>query len=247
MEKLATFNFKDKDFSIARPTQEELMEIDMEYRKGFSVAIRNNIMTEFESKKRFEKDGIWGETNEDEMRQLQLEIVNMELELEKKDGSDGRTLAFDLMDKRNKLVELLQYKTHLFKGQTAEGYANERKTLMFSALCTMKAKGGRAFKDLQEFLDHEDHEFTANCYGQASLADYGMSEEDLNPVTLENKWLKEQGYVDDKGQLSEKYYTETLTDGGLTVKEDKPAKKKTAKKKTKKTSKKTTKRKTAKK
>lgn len=242
MEKLIEFAYKSKEYAIKRPTQEELMEIDMEYRKGFSVAVRNNIMTEFESKKRFEKDDVWGEKNEDEMRKLQLEIVNMELELEKKEGVDGRQIAFDLMDKRNKLIELLQYKTHLFKGQTAEGYASERKTLMFAALCAVEKSGKRVFKSLQDFLDHEDHEFTANCYGQASLADYGMNEEDLNPIHIENKWLKEQGYIKDNGQLSEKYYQETLTEGGIIFEDKKLKAKKTTKKKTKKrTNKKTSK------
>jgi len=229
MEKLINFDYNGKKFSIVRPTQEDLMKIDMEHRKAFAEGVRNGLMTQFEAQKRFEKDGVWGSEDEEKMQMLQTEIVTIESELQKAKGADGRKMAFQLAEKRNALMELINHKTQLFSGQTAEGYAIENKTVMFAALCTVDKGGRRVFGDKKTFLDHEDHSFTATCYGKASLADYGMSEEDLNPEYLERKWLVDNGYVEKDGSFTKQYYDEILEEGG--IKKKKTTKKKSAKKK----------------
>lgn len=237
MEKLLNFEYNGKKFAIVRPTQEDLMKIDMEHRKAFAEGVRNGLMTQFEAQKRFEKDGVWGKEDEEKMQMLQTEIVTIENELKDKKGPDGRKLAFQLSEKRNSLMELINHKTQLFSGQTAEGYAIENKLVTFAALCTVDKSGKRVFGSKQAFIDNEDHSFTATCYGQASMADYGMNEDDLNPEYLERKWLVENGYIDSDGNFTKQYYNEILEEGGVTKPKKKTAKKKKTTKK-KKTSKK---------
>lgn len=241
MEKLINFDYKKEKFAIVRPTQNELMKIDMEYRRAFSDGIRCGLMTQFEAKKRFKKDGVWGDEEESNLQSLQMDIVTAENKLKEKSGPEGRKIAFEITEKRNQLLELINDKTQLFSSQTAEGYAMENKTVMFASLCTVDSNGRKVFGSKEKFLAHNDHEFTATCFGQASLADYGMTEDDLNPQYSERKWLIDNEYIDGNSNFTEKYYEEIIKENNLD--DDK----KTTKKKKKKTKAKKKKKKAAKK
>jgi len=237
MEKLINFEYKKEKFAIVRPTQDDLMKIDMEYRRAFSDGIRCGLMTQFEAKKRFKKDGVWDDSDEECLQNLQMGIITAENKLKEKTGAEGRKIAFEITEKRNELLELINDKTKLFSSQTAEGYAMENKTVMFASLCTIDNSGRRVFGNKEKFLAHNDHEFTATCFGQASLADYGMTEKDLNPEYAERKWLTDNEYIDDDGNFTEKYYNEILQENNV-VQKGKNVKKKTTKKRKKKTAKK---------
>lgn len=238
MERKALLKFEHdgKKYAILTPTQENLLQMDMQFRQAFSTAVREGLMTEFEAKRVFEKNGTWTDEHDKELSQLQMDIVQLELELEKIEaGKDGREIAFKVMDKRNKLLEMINYKSRLFSAQTVEGYAESIKIATLAYLCSVDQKGKLVFPTKEAFCASSDTELTAICYAKAMMANAGLNEEDLKIKFSEREWLNDQGYVDKEGSFTKKYYDE-LVDEALPKKkaeekiEDKPVEKKTRKK-----------------
>jgi hypothetical protein len=239
-KKLLKFEHDGKNYAMMAPTHEKLLEMDLKFRQAFSEAVRIGLMTEFEAKRIFEKNGTWTSENDKELTELQMAIVHLEMELDKiEDGDAGRLLAFDIMDKRNQLLEMINYKSRLFSAQTVEGYAESIKIATLTYLCTVDEKGELVFPTREAFYDHSDTELAATCYSKAMLVNAGMTEEDLKVEFSERDWLNDKGYVNKEGSFTEKYY-EALVEGSMPKdeKEAKPtkkrAKRKVAKKRTKK-------------
>ncbi|RKY43068.1 MAG: hypothetical protein DRP85_00805 [Candidatus Makaraimicrobium thalassicum] len=232
-KKLIEFTYEGKKYFILNPTQDQLLRIDLEYRRAFAEAVRNGIMTELEAKQIFEKTGVWGDEQEQKVRELQVQIVTAELELEKEeDEKKGKELAFKIMQLRNKLLDLITHKTRLFSSQTAEGYADEARTIQFAVECTVDENNQRIFNSRADFVNHPDTTFTATCYGYALLANAGLKEEDTRPDFAERRWLREHGYLNNEDDLTDKYYKEIVADAiGTEAKEAKKPRKRRRKKK----------------
>jgi hypothetical protein len=210
-KQLIDFEYEGKQYRILHPTQEQLMKIDLEHRRAFAEAIRCNLLAEYEAKKMFEEKGIWGEEQEAEIRDLQVEVATNEMQLGKTDDEkEGRKIAIKLVEIRSKLLTLVNEKSKL-SAQTAEGYASEAKNVLFAALCTVDDNCKPVFGDVEAFMQHADHEFTARCFGYALLADVGLKEEDTNIQFTENKWLVTHGYMEEKtSEFTKKYYAEHI-------------------------------------
>jgi hypothetical protein len=247
-KKLNKFEYNGKTYYIVHPTQKQLMKIDLEQRRAFAEAIRGGLLAEFEAKKVFAEKGIWGAEQESEIRDLQLRVATKEMELEKiEDEQIGKKLAFELVEERAKLLNLINEKTKL-TAQTAEGYAAEAKNVLFAALCTIDDSNQPVFDSVEAFMQHTDHEFTAQCFGYAMLADVGLEEKDTKIKFVENEWLTKHGYMErDKTEFTKKYYAEVIEEvTGIDIsaspkqeeksvqQETKPAKRKRGRPKTKK-------------
>ena len=210
-KKLIEFEYKGKHYAIVAPTQEQLPIIDLEYRRAFSQAVREGLMTEFEAKRTFEKNGTWTEKNEKEIIELQMQIVSYELELEKiANEADGRMLSFKIMEARNKLLDLINHKSNLFSAQTVEGYANALRLSAVTYECTVDDKNERVFDNREAFCSCQDIEFAELCYSKAMLVDVGMSDEDINIKFMERAWLEKHGYMNDDSTFTQKYYDELM-------------------------------------
>jgi hypothetical protein len=225
---LANFEHEGTKYHIVHPTQDELMSIDLEQRRAFAQAIRSGLLAEFEAKKVLAERGIWGEEQETEIRDLQLRVATLETQLEREeDEKAGKKLAFNLIECRGKLLTLINEKNKL-STQTAEGYASEAKNVLFAALCTLNEDGSKVFKDIEAFMQHPDHQFTAVCFGHTMLADVGLTEEDAKVEFTENKWLESHGYMEkDMPEFTKKYYAEVIEETtGIDVNPPPPEKQK---------------------
>jgi hypothetical protein len=234
-KKLIEFEHEGKKYYVAAPTQEELLELDMAYRRAFSRAVREGLMTEFEAKRVFDRNGTWTQEHEEEIHRLQMAVVTMELELDKiepdqKDGADGRKLCFDIMETRSKLLDLINHKTRLFSQQTAEGYADAVRVTSLTQLCTRDEAGERVFATPSAFSQRSDDAFAATCYSKAMLASAGLKEKDLEMQIPERTWLEENGYINTAGMFTQKYYEEIIGKEDIEKAEKRAAKKSTKKK-----------------
>lgn len=212
-KKILQFEYEGKKYAILAPTQEQLLKMDMEFRQAFSTAVREGLMTEFEAKRVFEKNGTWTDEHDKELTALQMDIVHLEIDLEKtEDGKVGREIAFKIMDKRNKLLEMINYKSRLFSAQTVEGYAESIKIAALAYLCIIDHKDQLVFPTKEAFCANSDTELSAICYSKAMMANAGLNEEDLKVKFSERDWLNDQGYVNEEGGFTEKYYNELVND-----------------------------------
>jgi len=229
---LIEFEHESVKYHIVAPTQEQLLHMDMEYRKAFSKAVREGMMTEFEAKRTFEKNGTWTDEHEKEVTGLQMKIVALELDLEKtKDNKKGREIAFEIMGLRNKLMDLVNYKSRMMSTCTAEGYAETVKMAAFTYQCVMNEAGNLVFPNKKSFCEDADSALADKCFSHALLANMGMTAEDMELKLNEREWLEANGYLGDEGQFTQKYYDELITENEVVKKpeekkEETPAKKK---------------------
>jgi hypothetical protein len=243
-KRLIEFEYDGKKYAIVAPTQQEMLELDLSYRRAFSRAVREGLMTEFEAKRVFEKNGTWSGENEGEISRLQMLVVSLELDLENsgKEGPEGRELCFKIMQTRNELMELLNYKNRLFAAQTAEGHADTVRTAALTQMCTVGDEDKLVFPTRAAFAEHEDDGFSALCYSKAMLVAAGLTTDDIDLKIPERDWLEDRGYLKDTGAFTTKYYNEVLKlEEQIKVrkKQDSESKKKPAKRKTRKKKKKT--------
>jgi hypothetical protein len=231
-KRVIEFEYEDKKFALVSPTQKDALDMDMAYRRAFSRAVREGLMTEFEAKRTFERNGTWSDKQETEIQQMQMKIVGLEMELDKVDaaGPEGRGLCFQIMETRTKLLELINYKTNLFSKQTAEGYAEAVKLAALAQLCTVDEAGEQVFHTHEMYATYDDDAFAALCYSKAMILHSGLHESDFNFKAPERKWLEEQGYISEDGVFTKQYYAEVLD----VKKAKKKTRKKTAKKRRKK-------------
>lgn len=231
-KKVIEFEYEGKKFALVAPTQKDALEADMAYRRGFSRAVREGLMTEFEARSVFKKNGTWTDKQKTEKHQLQMKIVGLEMELGKIDaeGPKGRELCFEIMEARTKLLELINYETSLFSKQTAEGYGEAVRLAALAQLCTVDENGERVFPNHESYATHHDDAFAALCYTKAMIVNSGLAEEDFTRKTAERTWLEGHGYMSEDGVFTKQYYQEILN---VEKKEEKPKKrrKKVAKKK----------------
>jgi hypothetical protein len=231
-KKVIEFEYKGGKFALVAPTQKDALEMDMAYRRGFSRAVREGLMTEFEAKRTFSNNGTWGEKQENEIKQLQIKVIGLEMDLGKVDqcGPKGRLLCFQIMETRNKLLELINYKTNLFSRQTAEGYAEAVRIAALAQLCTFNESNEQVFPSHEIYATYHDDAFAALCYSKAMLYNSGLTEADVNFKAPERKWLEDNEYISESGVFMKKYYAEIL-DTDKNGKAKRARKKKTKKRK----------------
>ncbi len=142
-------NGQNTVFFFRRPNQSELFDIDLQYRKIYSEALRNGVMTESEAKKLFKNSNSWGKEEEEKISSIALDIAQRQRVLEnfkdspKKEVLDAINTIIGL---RNELIELVGQRTQMF-AQTAEGIANEQRIHKIIELCLIEKVSNEPFFD----------------------------------------------------------------------------------------------------
>jgi hypothetical protein len=195
-----TVNLDGADIQLyfKRPNHEETTIIDMEYRKMYSMAVRQGILTEAEAKKQFRKSGAWSEDDENMLFTLQAEIVQKEQKLQQgvKDKVQEKELddlVLELAKLRNKFLDRINEKTDLFES-TAESMADKQKMHKFIELCLRKTEDSSAFFENRESYEtfvEEHHVLLSQFYKEAYFFEYGIPD-DLSADWGEVKYLKQK-------------------------------------------------------
>ncbi len=192
-----TVKMNDADVVLffKRPNQEELFEIDLQYRKIYSEALRNGVMTEAEAKKLLKKNNSWGKEDEDRISSLAFDIAQNQRILEGfKDRPKEQIL--ELINKitglRSDLFDLISQRTSMLTN-AAEGIANEQRIHKLIEICLInKATEEPYFADMGQYKEfassHVDE--LSQIYRQAWMFEYGATEDSMENYP-EIKVLKE--------------------------------------------------------
>lgn len=145
---------------------------------------------------------IWTEADGRQFLQLQLELRSLELKL-KTGGikvAEARKIALDMKTKRA-IMLILYNRRSQFDGITMESIAENKKFQFLLTKCLVTANDNMPF-----FLNVNDYEARQNEQAALDAATtlatrmYGY-EDTTEGDLVENKWLKQFSFADDKGRL----------------------------------------------
>jgi hypothetical protein len=199
-------NGQDTTVFFVRPTVSELMQIDMEYRRIYSEAVRTGIMAEAEARKIFRKSGAWDKSDEDKISNLSLAVAQSLAQLtDKLSSEEGVKLATQINTMRGELMGLIGQRIELF-ANTAEGIANENRIHKLIELCCVRADTKEKFfdsRDGYELFVQSNKDTLSSIFREAYAFEYGQVEEAMAEWP-EVKYLRNLADVEAKKEAAKK-------------------------------------------
>jgi len=196
-------NSEEKELYFRNPNQEELLMLDLEYRKIFSQGLREGIISEAEAKKIADRNKVWTREDDKKISSIAFEIGILESIVKNDDKKSDDKQIEDaigtLSERRSELISLINQKVEVVSN-TAEGLAGQQRMHKFVQLCCVIASdNSRLFSNLSSYEDlaQEDPDTVSEIYKQAYFHEYG------NPENLTKEW-PEIKYIKDKVEESKK-------------------------------------------
>jgi hypothetical protein len=203
MSKLV-FKVGEKELAVREPNFKENQEAQKIYNKAFRDAIDNGAYLRECMEKILREQGIWN--NEDDIQSEKYRKTIIELEDKLRAGgikkSEAKTIALDLADARNGLLQL-KSKFNSLESMTAQSQADNKRFMYLVSVCLVYNDTGKPyFKDVDSFVNRLDADDEVADKGIKNLIAlmYGHNS-DYESQREENKFLKEYGFVNDKYQL----------------------------------------------
>lgn len=224
-----------------RPNQDDLFEVDKTYRKIYSAAILEGIMTEIQARRVHAESGTWTELHDREIREIAQNIAQLEVVLRASDPTDPEALklASNLNTLRAQMMSRIGDKQELF-ANTAEGLATEQKMHTFiERCCVYKDSGERFFTNLiayKEFVA-DDPDQMSLIHKEAYFYEYRLPEEiarDWAEIEFVDRLNDEVSKIK-AAETAHKAADKKTRTTKKKVNKKKTAKKKTTKKRTRKT------------
>ena len=197
-----TFEVDGKEYAINRPNAALSEESNLEYTRVFSKAVKAGALLKDAILNKMREQGLW--SDEKEMEYL-TEIRNLnELEKKLKKGgiklSEAKSIAFDMLRKRERLQSLISQKNKL-DNNSAEGQAETARFNFLLVNCLVYNNGGeRVYRDVDDFLGKQSTDVAIKASETLANMWYGLSE-DYEKTLPENKFLKKFEFVDDDLRL----------------------------------------------
>lgn len=211
-------NNKDMVVIVHKPNSKHLRDAQIASSNAFKEAIKAGALLRAKLDEYMIEQGLWDENKEKELMDLAHKINEGERKLAR-GGAGGFTksaakqLALDMRKYRMKQAELLSKRRQLDE-YTVEGQAENTRFDYLVSVCTKHEDGKSVFDDLENYRENSSHQYSVDA--ASALADmmyrFDSKWEDNLP---ENKFLKSQGFVDDKLRLINKDGKLVNVDGKL--------------------------------
>ena len=199
-----TFETRKEDdallkLKIVAPTSEQILEADLQYRKVYSKALRLGIIVQAEAERFVKERKLLDADLEAEIKKCQEEIAGLEIKLANKEMSreDGFVAANKLTGVRDELMRFNKKVTAIFD-TTCENLSDEYRMQYLTVMITRNEDGSAFFKDYEDFSKRTDERATVDAVRHTILTMARLKDNFLMDLP-ENKWLKDNGFVDEKG------------------------------------------------
>ena len=166
--------------------------------------VEDGIMCKKEMVEFMRDKGIWGEEEEKLESQILLRLFTLERQLFLGDGkkelklSEGQTIAEEMQILRLQLRGLIAERMKL-EENTAENLAENAKfDFLVAHCCFEKETGNKAFRDLEDYLNKSAEDWAFELAQAMGVMLFGIDEQ-YNEKLPENKFLKDNGIVDEEG------------------------------------------------
>jgi hypothetical protein len=196
-----TFKYKNKIYSVISPTNKIRRESDAVYAKSYRKAIQDGYFLEAEVEDVLKDRGyVEKEVNKKkngllrEIRSLESKLVKREF----KDKNEGREMALDVKELRDTLDALDAPKNEL-TSQCANTVAENRRFSYFAYACVLDSEGDRIWGCFEDF-ENDETELAYSAATEVLSLIYEGNQVIVKGIELqkyENKWLIDNGYMDD--------------------------------------------------
>ena len=209
------FDVDGETYAVRVPTVEEIKEANEMRAKTFNEALSRGDLLRDQLETELRRRKLWNDKREEEYQTLRAEVLDGEYRLQKGGVrlSKARAIALEMLEKRNKMVEMLSARTDL-DSNTCEGKADaSRFNFLFSCCLVYDDSGDHYFPNkLDDYLLNQDDPV---ALAGASEFYYLISGSDSVDNRLpENKFLKKFKFADQELRLID-------SDGRLITKEGK--------------------------
>lgn len=186
---------ESKRYCIKNPTHEELMIFDMEYKRIFSVAVREGVMTIAEANKQMKDSGAWTDEDMAEVSRYMAKLARLGQRIKERKESE------EVLDKaaneatitRNELMFKMRIQTEILD-KTAEGMADMAKIYKSIRYCLVYSDNKkRVFDDKDEFEAFTEENPTAISfiYRKTFLFEHDI-DENMSESWQETMYLKDR-------------------------------------------------------
>lgn len=200
------FKVGELSLKIRKPTLEEIREALKIQTRAFADAIDNGAILRAKLDEVLKSQGLWDDDKENEIKTLQVEISQLEVQL-LKGGiklSDAEKIAFQIIEKRDRIKEIFTVKM-IYDTKTAESIADDAKTDYLISVCVVynNKESSPYFKDLADYMNKQDSSVALEGYRQYLYLING-TEDNPEQALTEYQFLKKYKKVDDKLRLINK-------------------------------------------
>lgn len=190
---------------VAAPKNNALQAADRYRAKIFNQCLVDGIFTKTQLSKILKERGIWSDQKDSEEREINEQIASLEKKLFLGDGlkkaklSDGKKLALEMRELRNKLRVHIAEKVAM-EENTAESLADNARFDFLVSECTFYENGERVYKNVDDYNENSTDvlAYTSAANLAKLIYQYDLSLEESLP---ENIWLKNFGLVNDNLEL----------------------------------------------
>jgi hypothetical protein len=154
-----------------------------------------------EAEKEMKNRGLWGEAEENEMKELRKKLLVGSRKLPKGGIklSEGKKLALQMIKDRRRLLELSLMRSAL-DGLTAEAQAEQHRFNYLVSVCSVyNDNDQRVFESLEDYLEKSDTEWGTTIANKFSSLMTDI--EDYKANLPEHKFLVKYKFMNDKYQL----------------------------------------------
>jgi len=214
-----TFKHKSKTYSVINPTNKIRRESDAVYAKSYRKAIQDGYFLEAEIEDVLKERGYVEKEVNKKKNGLLRQIRSLESKLVKrqfKNKQEGRDMALDVKDLRDTLDGLDAPKNEL-TSQCANTVAENRRFSYFAYACVLDSDGNRIWECFEDF-ENDESELAYSAATEVLSLIYEGNQVIVKGIELqkyENKWLIDNGYMDDGFHFLDDSGNKTDKDGRL--------------------------------
>lgn len=206
MDKI-TYKDGDKEcfLFVKKPGAKEKLEAKLYANKIFSELYKNkSIVLRQNLTAHIRELGLWDDNKEKLLNTLNKEIDELELIFRRGGISKNvaKEKAIELRIKRDTRTYLLA-DTYRLDSRTLEGQIENAEFDCLASTCILNDEGNRMFATVDEYLENSEKDHIAAAASKLASIVYELNE-DYKSEFIENKFLKEFGFVDDKLRLVNK-------------------------------------------
>jgi len=206
-----SFTIKDSDdrelnITVVFPTNKDLQDAQMIYNIKMADLIRKGeLLSRNQLDSYLNKLGLW--TTEDqllfikmqkELREMEKTLITGELET-----SEGRKIAIEMRTKREIMLSVYNKRSQ-FDETTMESVAEQHRFNFLITKCAIDTTNGNCvYKNIDDYVDKQNEQYSVDVAKILASFVFGYKKDFMKQLP-ENKWLKNNNFVNDDGAFVNK-------------------------------------------
>jgi hypothetical protein len=202
------FEFEGRTYVVRKPSIKIQRESEPIYMKSFKKALSDGYYLQHQIDELLADMGYDDKTLTKKRNSISERIRELELKLanEQYKGLDeGKSIAFQIQDLRSERDKADAPKREL-ESKTASMVAENKRFSYYAYACITNVEGGRIWDSFEEF-ESDESELAVKAATELLTLVYNLSKDrnkDMELKLTENKWLIDNDFMNEKGQLIDK-------------------------------------------